>query len=109
MAVFDSDNAIIGNKLFGMEIMAFDELVSFCQNEHVDIIIACTTKEQAENLAPEIIRTGVKGIWNFTHYDFSIYDSSLVVENVHLGDSLMKLNYDLCRRKSEKDRKQAKE
>lgn len=93
VAVFDSDNAIIGNKLFGMEIMAFDELVSFCQNEHVDIIIACTTKEAAESLAPHIIETGVKGIWNYSHFDFSINDESLIVENVHLRDSLMALSY----------------
>ena len=93
VAVFDSDNAIIGNKLFGMEIMAFDELVSFCQNEHVDIIIACTTKEAAESLAPHIVETGVKGIWNYSHFDFSINDESLIVENVHLRDSLMALSY----------------
>ena len=93
IAVFDNDKALIGNKLFGLEILPMDSFVEFCQRENVDIIIACTTKEEAENLAPEIIRTGVKGIWNYSHFDFTVYDESLIVENVHLRDSLMALSY----------------
>lgn len=93
VAVFDSDNAIIGNKLFGLEIMSYNDLVTFCQREHVDIIIACTTKEVAEQLSEHIVESGVKGIWNYSHFDFSINDENLIVENVHLRDSLMALSY----------------
>ena len=93
VAVFDNDKAIIGNKLFGMEIMSFEDFVPFCQKEHVDIIIACTSKDAAEHLAPAIVESGVKGIWNYSHFDFSINDESLIVENVHLRDSLMALSY----------------
>ncbi len=93
VAVFDNDKAIIGNKLFGMEIMSFEDFVPFCQKEHVDIIIACTSKDVAEHLAPAIVESGVKGIWNYSHFDFSINDESLIVENVHLRDSLMALSY----------------
>ena len=93
IAVFDSDKALIGNKLFGLEILPMDSFVEFCQKEHVDIIIACTSKNEAEELAPEIIKTDVKGIWNYSHFDFTVYDESLIVENVHLRDSLMALSY----------------
>lgn len=93
VAIFDNDKAIIGNKLFGMEIMSFEDFVPFCQKEHVDIIIACTSKDTAEHLAPAIVESGVKGIWNYSHFDFSINDESLIVENVHLRDSLMALSY----------------
>ena len=93
VAVFDNDKALIGNKLFGLEILSMDNFVEFCQQEHVDIIIACTTKDVAEQLAPKIIETGVKGIWNYSHFDFTVYDETMIVENVHLRDSLMALSY----------------
>ncbi len=93
IAVFDNDKAIIGNKLFGLEILSIDNFVEYCQKEHVDIIIACTDKAAAEDLAPQVIKSGVKGIWNYSHFDFSVYDDSLIVENVHLRDNLMALSY----------------
>lgn len=93
VAVFDNDKALIGNKLFGLEILSMDNFVEFCQQEHVDIIIACTTKDVAQQLAPKIIETGVKGIWNYSHFDFTVYDETMIVENVHLRDSLMALSY----------------
>ena len=93
VAVFDNDKALIGNKLFGLEILSTDNFVEFCQQERVDIIIACTTKDVAQQLAPKIIETGVKGIWNYSHFDFTVYDETMIVENVHLRDSLMALSY----------------
>ena len=93
VAVFDNDKALIGNKLFGLEILSMDNFVEFCHQERVDIIIACTTKDVAEQLAPKIIETGVKGIWNYSHFDFTVYDETMIVENVHLRDSLMALSY----------------
>ena len=101
IALFDNDGAIIGNKLFGMEIKPISDLVNFCNNEHVDIIIVCTSKDAAENLTEDIIKTGVKGIWNYSHFDFSIHDESLIVENVHLRDNLMALAYRITHRGEE--------
>ena len=37
----------------------------------------------------------LKGFWNFSHYDLSVPYPEVVVENVHLGDSLMSLGYRL--------------
>ncbi|MEG1782441.1 MAG: redox-sensing transcriptional repressor Rex [Oscillospiraceae bacterium] len=91
--IFDNDPVIIGKKLRGVEIQPVDSLVSFCVSTKPDIIIVCTPKEGAKELAPQLAKAGVKGIWNFSHYDFSVFDKSLVVENVHLRDSLMALSY----------------
>ena len=101
IAVFDNDKAIIGNKLFGLEILSIDNFVEYCQKEHVDVIIACTSKESAEELAPQVIKSGVKGIWNYSHFDFSVYDDNLIVENVHLRDSLMSLSYRITHKDDE--------
>jgi len=93
VALFDNDNAIIGNKLFGMEIKSMSDFVDYCTNNLVDIIIVCIPKDAAEELAPDIVKTGVKGIWNYSHFDFAVFDDSLIVENVHLRDNLMALSY----------------
>ncbi len=103
VAMFDNDNAIIGNKLFGMEIKSMNDFVDFCKNEKVDILIVCTPKDAAEALADDVVASGVKGIWNYSHFDFSVYDESLIVENVHLRDNLMALAYRINHRNDEKE------
>ena len=93
IGLFDNDNALVGNHLIGFEIQPISRIENFCKENSVDIIIVCTDRQTAEDIAPEIIKTGVKGIWNFSHFDFSLFDHSLIVENVHLRDNLMALSY----------------
>lgn len=92
-AIFDNNINLVGKTLHNIKILNSEEIVEYCQTNKIDLIIACIPKDAAEKFAPTISATGVKGIWNFTHYDFSIYDKSLIVENVHLRDSLMALSY----------------
>ena len=42
-----------------------------------------------------LVALGIQGFWNFSHYDLSVPYPDVVVENVHLGDSLMSLGYRL--------------
>ena len=93
IGLFDNDNAFVVNHLIGFEIQPISRIENFCKENSVDIIIVCTDRQTAEDIAPEIIKTGVKGIWNFSHFDFSLFDHSLIVENVHLRDNLMALSY----------------
>ena len=48
-----------------------------------------------EDLANFLVENGVKGIWNFASIDLQLSDPTVVVENVHLSDSLMRLSYKL--------------
>ena len=93
IGLFDNDSALVGNHLIGFEIQPISRIENFCKEHSVDVIIVCTDRQTAEDIAPEIIKTGVKGIWNFSHFDFSLFDHSLIVENVHLRDNLMALSY----------------
>ncbi|MBQ9845980.1 MAG: redox-sensing transcriptional repressor Rex [Oscillospiraceae bacterium] len=92
-AIFDNNINLVGKTLHNIKILNADTIVEYCQENKPDLIIACIPKVAAEKFAPVLSATGVKGVWNFTHYDFSIYDKSLIVENVHLRDSLMALSY----------------
>jgi hypothetical protein len=47
----------------------------------------------ARQIADELLNLGIKGFWNFSHYDLRLKNQNVVVENVHLGDSLMTLSY----------------
>ena len=57
--------------------------------------VLCLPRTGAIALAPTLVEAGVKGFWNFSHYDLVVDYPQLVVENVHLGDSLMSLSYRL--------------
>ncbi|MBQ7817020.1 MAG: redox-sensing transcriptional repressor Rex [Oscillospiraceae bacterium] len=92
-AIFDNNVNLVGKTLHNIKILSSDNIVEYCHENKVDLIIMCIPKTAAEKFAPVLVQTDVKGIWNFSHYDFSIYDKSLVVENVHLRDSLMALSY----------------
>ena len=39
------------------------------------------------------MQAGVRSFWNFSHYDFSVDYPEMIVENVHMNDSLMTLCY----------------
>ena len=49
-------------------------------------------------MANFLVENGVKGIWNFASIDLQLSDPTVVVENVHLSDSLMRLSYRLGNR-----------
>ena len=50
-------------------------------------------KEAAPRLVEVLVDCGVKGFWNFSHYDILNDYPDVIVENVHMGDSLMTLSY----------------
>ena len=50
-------------------------------------------------MAERLIKVGVKAFWNFAHVDLNLKDDSVVVENVHLSESLMQLSYNIAKNK----------
>lgn len=57
--------------------------------------ILCIPKEAAPSIVERLLAVGVQGFWNFSHYDILYEHPGVIVENVHLGDSLMTLSYQL--------------
>lgn len=105
IALFDVDYDLIGKEFGGVKVYDMRELESFCTNHVVDVAVLTLPKDKAEEEADRLFSLGVNGFWNFTGKELSNLSNCAVVENVHLGDSLMSLNYELCRRKSEKSKK----
>lgn len=74
-----------------------DELVDFLQNNDIEIAALTIPKSKAIEVADVLVDNGIKAIWNFAHTDLSL-PKDVIVESVHLSDSLMKLSYNISQR-----------
>ncbi len=92
IGVFDRNPKLIGLNIRGIEIMDVSTLDTFLKNNRVDIGVLALPKDNARQVVPVLVENGVKGIWNFSHVDLDVPDN-VVVENVHLTDSLMQISY----------------
>ena len=52
----------------------------------------CIIAKEVKTAAEKLVECGVKAFWNFAHTDLGFSDD-IIVENVHLSESLMKLTY----------------
>ena len=93
--MFDINPRLIGLVVRGIEIRGVEDLEQFIRDNDVQIAALTIPKTKAPEIADRVIRAGVKGIWNFAHVDLTVPDD-VVVENVHLSESLMRLCYRVC-------------
>ncbi len=95
LALFDIDEKIVGTEIYGIKVYHIDELFDFCQQEKVDIGVLTVPKEAAYRVATTMAMAGVRGIWNFANTELELEYDGVAVENIHLGDSLMRLCYEV--------------
>ena len=93
VGIFDRDPALVGRQAGGVRIMDIDSLEDFCREHKPAMAVLCIPKAETQSIADRLVNLGVTAFWNFSHYDLSIDHSSVAVENVHLGDSLLTLVY----------------
>ena len=96
IGLFDVDPALIGKSMNGLTVRHVDTLARFCEQNHVDFAVLTVPKSAAEEVASQLSACGVRGLWNFTGVELQLKDDEkrpAMVENVHLGDSLMTLTY----------------
>ena len=95
VGIFDSDKSLKGSKAGSLSIRHIKELESFCAIKKPVTAVLCIPKDSAQEIADRLIGLGVRAFWNFSHCDLSFGQDGIVVENVHLGDSLLRLTYGL--------------
>ncbi len=95
VAMFDVDPDLIGKEICGIPVYHIDELGDFCKREKINIGVLTLPKEAAHDVSCVMVDSGVTGIWNFANMELKISAPGVIVENIHLGDSLMKLCYEL--------------
>ncbi|MGN0484074.1 MAG: redox-sensing transcriptional repressor Rex [Lachnospiraceae bacterium] len=97
-ALFDIDESLCGKTVRGIKIRMMNELETFLSENQVDIAALTMPKTHAGEVADRLVALGVPGIWNFAHLDLELPEH-VVVENVHLSDSLMQLSYNIMKNK----------
>lgn len=93
IGIFDSNKKIVGNPLGKLTITDIDDLEEFCKKNSPEIAVLCIPKSVTKEIVDRLMGLGVRSFWNFSHYDINVEHNNIVVENVHLGDSLMTLSY----------------
>ncbi len=92
--IFDANEELVGTMLGGLPVRSMSELESFCESCRPVIAILCIPREEAPDVCERLTGLDIKAFWNFSHYDITLENiPGTVVENVHLGDSLMALCY----------------
>ncbi len=103
IGLFDVNPALEGMSVRGIKVRMLDELETFCAEHRVDIATLTMPKEKADAIANQLVDLGIHAIWNFAHVDLKLIDRDVVVENVHLSDSLMQLSYNIVKNRSARE------
>ncbi len=93
IGIFDKNEAICGNMIKGIPIRNIDHLENFCIDNKPICAVICIPSNDMRELTQLLINQGVKSFWNFSNYDIAMAHPGVLVENVHLADSLMTLGY----------------
>lgn len=98
IGLFDVNPELKGVSVRGIEVRMIDEMPEFIREQKVEIAALTLPKANALDMAQILVDNGVKAIWNFAHTDLNLsMPSDVIVENVHLSESLMRLSYNLNR------------
>lgn len=95
-AMFDVNPKLIGISINDIAVQDYEYLEGYLKENQIDIGIICTSKNSAQDVAYKLSEGKVKGIWNFAPADVEVGED-VVLENVHLSDSLNTLAYYISR------------
>ena len=94
-SIFDAKEALVGQMVRNVPIRHISTLDEFCRENMPQAAILCIPKEASKEICDQLVKLGVKGFLNFSHYDIALDHPGVEVENIHFGDSLMTLSYKL--------------
>ncbi len=104
VGIFDVNKEKIGTMINNIKVMHMDTLPEFVKTHPVDIAMLTVPNNKVNEVATQVTELGIKGIWNFSPTDLRLGED-IIVENVHLSDSLMVLGYRLKESREGKNQK----
>ena len=103
--IFDNDPEKCGLVAGRLTVRHTDELQEYLKNTTIDIAALTLPKTAAMEVAERLAGYGVKAFWNYSSAELmhseALTKAGVVVENVHLAESLMRLSYALTERSME--------
>lgn len=95
--LFDISESVIGTSVASLTVMDMKNVTDFCKNNKIDIAVLTLPKLEAPAAAELLSKAGVRGFWNFSNMELSLPEYNVKIENIHLGDTLMTLCYELAK------------
>ena len=92
--IYDTNKDIIGTTISNIVVEDYKNIVESVKEKKPDIAILAVPKSAVNQVAQTLIQCGVKGFMNFTYAELDV-GSDVVVENVHISDTLMTIAYKL--------------
>lgn len=94
IGIFDKKESLAGQILSGLPVRPASDIEDFCKENGVEVAILCIPYKEAAAISELLVETcGIKGFWNFSHYNINEKYPRVAVENMHFNDSLMTLCY----------------
>ena len=93
IAAFDTAPSIIGSDFRGIQVHSLHGLEEYCERERPAIAVLCVPADKAQLVADRLVRTGIRGIWNFSNVSLKEDELGIPVQDVHFSHSLMTLCY----------------
>lgn len=91
--IFDQNSKLWGEEIRGIKVQPTENIEAFCHEHHPSVAILCIPKGAVGEISQRLYDCGIRNYWNFSHYDLSVAYDDVIVENVHMSDSLMILCY----------------
>ena len=95
--LFDISSDVIGTEIAGVNVSDFETIEAFMAEKKADIAVLAVPKNQAADVAERLAKCGVRGFWNFSNMELTLEKYNVRIENIHLGDTLMTLCYELTK------------
>lgn len=93
--LFDINPHLEGLTVRGIPIQNTSMMSDFIKENKIEIAALTIPKTKTPEVVEILVKSGIKGIWNFAHTDLNVPDG-IIVENVHLSESLMRLSYNIA-------------
>ena len=94
-AMFDINPDVIGSEIAGLTVMDIKDAPDYCRGNKINIAVLTLPKDDTEPVAAMLADAGVKGFWNFSNMELKIDKPDVRVQNMHMGDSLVMLCFEL--------------
>lgn len=91
-ALFDKKTELIGKEIRNIKVKDSETMTDYIKENNIEIGIITAPKEAAQHAADELVKAGVRGLWNFAPIDL-IVPEDIIVEDVRLNESLYTLSY----------------
>ncbi len=99
-ALFDNDPAIIGLEFNNVKVLDVELAPEFIQENNIEVAALAVPSEAAQQVTDEIIKAGIKAIWDFTETPLETPENIIIIEQ-NMNDGLCKISCRLLEKKIE--------